>query len=207
MGTIWRMAISSSEDRQKQDSIAYKWSDYACKVSYHHCLPWQCRVYLCINDPCDAPYSTKDDERDLQIQGNKHVPNIDMKFDDQFPPPESLRLSYCSTGKNTWLQKLLCSYLTDLAQGLSTEIAYSVASKCMNLSTQQLMEHYCFNLSGADTILFSTYPALRESGYNGPVVIDVAGTHACFNCSLFHDSCLEDISSRENRRPSYAIAW
>ena len=40
------------------------------------------------------------------------------------------------------------------------------------------MQNYCFDQSQADTILFSTYAVLRESGYSGPVVIDVADTDA-----------------------------
>ena len=40
------------------------------------------------------------------------------------------------------------------------------------------MQNYSFDHSEADTILFSTYAVLRESGYSGPVVIDVADTDA-----------------------------
>ena len=109
---------------------------------------------FCINDPYDAPHSAKDNEQDLQIQGNKHVPNIYMKLDDKFPSAGEFKTLLCSTGNKTRLQKLLFSYLTDLAQGLSIEIVYSDGSKCMNLSTQQPMEHYCFNQSEADTVLF-----------------------------------------------------
>ena len=68
--------------------------------------------------------------------------------------------------------------LTDLAQKTDREIFYSVGSHCTNLSTQQHMENYSFEQSEADTILFSTYAVLRESGYNGPIVIDVADTDA-----------------------------
>ena len=113
---IWRMATPSAEDWQKQDGTAYKWSDYACKVSSiilarHESA--QSVVY--INDPYDAPYSTKDEERDLQIQGNKHVPNIYMKFDDQFLSAREFKTLSCSTSNKTRLQKLLCSYLIDIS--------------------------------------------------------------------------------------------
>ena len=50
----------------------------------------------------------------------------------------------------------------------------------MNLSP---MEHYCFNQSEADTILFSSYSALHESWYN-PVVIDVADTDAYVSAAV-----------------------
>ena len=46
------------------------------------------------------------------------------------------------------------------------------------------MEHYCFNQSETDTILFSAYSALRESGYSGPVVIDVADTDAYVSAAV-----------------------
>ena len=37
-----------------------------------------------MNDPYDAAYSTKDDERDLRVQGKAHVPNTYMNLAD--PP-------------------------------------------------------------------------------------------------------------------------
>ena len=40
------------------------------------------------------------------------------------------------------------------------------------------MKNYSFDQSEADTVLFSTYAVLRESGYTGPVVIDTADTDA-----------------------------
>ena len=44
------------------------------------------------------------------------------------------------------------------------------------MSTQQNMDQYSFYQSEADTILFSVYAVLRESGYSGPVVIDATDT-------------------------------
>ena len=73
---------------------------------------------------------------------------------------------------------MICSYLADLAQSYDVEIVYSVGSHCTNLSTKQPMENYSFDQSEADTILFSAYAVLRESGYSGPVIIDVADTDA-----------------------------
>ena len=46
------------------------------------------------------------------------------------------------------------------------------------MSTQQAMENYSFDQSEADTVLFSVYAVLRESGYSGPVVIDAVDTDA-----------------------------
>ena len=46
------------------------------------------------------------------------------------------------------------------------------------MSTQQPMQNYSFDQSEADTVLFSAYAVLRESGYTGLVVIDAADTDA-----------------------------
>ena len=123
-----------------------------------------------------AAYSTKDDERDLRVQGKAHIPNIYMKLDDPFPSARAFKTLLCSVSNKERLQKLICSYLTDLAKSVDTEIIYSVGSYCTNLSTEQLMQNYSFDQSEADTILFSAYAVLRESGYSGPVVIDAADT-------------------------------
>lgn len=179
MGMVWRMATPSAEDRQKQDATSYKWSDYAHKVSSiilarhanAHCI-------FCVNDPYDTAYSVKDDERAMRVQGRVHVPNVFMKLNDPFPSAKEFKTFLCSASNKGHLQKLIRSYLTDLAQKIDVEIFYSVGSHCTNLSTQQHMENYSFEQSEADTILFSTYTVLRESGYNGPVVIDVADTDA-----------------------------
>ncbi|KAG1680240.1 hypothetical protein GQR58_012475 [Nymphon striatum] len=149
MGMIWRMAIPSAEDRQTQDGTPYMWLDYVHKLSSiilaRH---GNAERIICVNDPYDAGYSTKDDERDLRVQGNTHVPKIYMK------------------------------YLTGLAPSVDAEIIYSVGSNCMNLSTQQSMQNYSFHQSEADTVLFSAYAVLRESSYTGPVVIDATDTDA-----------------------------
>ena len=86
MGMIWRMATPTAEDCQTQDGTPYKWSDYAQKVSSiifarHN----NATRIICVNDPYDIAYSTKDDEREMRVQGRAHVPNIYMKFNDPFP--------------------------------------------------------------------------------------------------------------------------
>ena len=135
-------------------------------------------IISCVNDPYDAANSTKDDERDLRAQGKAHIPNTYMKLDDPFPSARAFTTLLCSVSNKRRLQKLICSYLNDIAQTVDAEIVYSVGSHCTNLSTQQPMQNYCFYQSEADTILFSTYAVLRESGYSGPVVIDSADTDA-----------------------------
>jgi len=75
---------------------------------------------------------------------------------------------------------MICSYLTDVAP----QIIYSVGSHCTNLSTQQQMQYYSFDQSEADTILFSMYGLLRESGCSDPVVIDAADTDAYVSAAV-----------------------
>ncbi|KAK1893417.1 Serine/threonine-protein kinase ATG1 [Dissostichus eleginoides] len=159
------------------DGNPYKWSDYVHKLSSiilarHH----NAHRIICVNDPYDTAYSTKDDERDLRVQGNTHVPNTYMKLGDAFPTARMFKTLLCSSSNKGRLQKMICSYLTDLAQSVDVEIVYSVGSHCTNLSTQQPMQNYSFDQSEADTVLFSTYVVLRESGYSGPVVIDATDT-------------------------------
>ncbi|KAJ8375166.1 hypothetical protein SKAU_G00057460 [Synaphobranchus kaupii] len=179
MGMIWRMATPSAEDRQTQDGTPYKWLDYVHKVSSiilaRH---GDADRIICVNDPYDAAYSTKDNERDLRVQGKAHVPNTYMKLGDPFPSAREFKTLVCSVSNKGRLQKLIRSYLTDLAQNVDAEIVYSVGSHCTNLSTQQPMQNYSFDQSEADTILFSAYAVLRESGYSGPVIIDTADTDA-----------------------------
>ena len=38
-----------------------------------------------MNDPYDAPYSTKDDERDQRIHGQVHIPNTYVELNDMLP--------------------------------------------------------------------------------------------------------------------------
>ena len=179
MGMIWRMATPSAEDRQTQDGTPYKWADYLHKLSSiilaRHRDAFR---IICVNDSYDAAYSTKDDERDLRVQGNAHVPNTYIKLGDPFHSDRAFKTLLCSVSNKGRLQNLICSYLTDLAQSVDAEIIYSVGSHCTNLSTQQVMQDYTFHQSEADTIIFSAYAVLRESGYSGPVVIDAADTDA-----------------------------
>lgn len=85
MGMIWRMATPSAEDRQTHDGTPYKWSDYMQKISSMLLSHGHAERIICVNDPYDTPYTTKDDERDLRVQGSPHVPNTYMKLSDPFP--------------------------------------------------------------------------------------------------------------------------
>ena len=133
MGMIWRMTTPRAEDRQTQDG--YKWSEYVHKVSFIILAP---RI-ICVNDP------TKDDKRDVRVQGKTHVPNTYMELADPFTCARAFKTLLCSISNKGGLQKLICSYLTDLALSVDAEIIYSVRSHCTNVSTQQPMQNYSFD--------------------------------------------------------------
>ncbi|KAI4813533.1 hypothetical protein KUCAC02_002772, partial [Chaenocephalus aceratus] len=106
MGMIWRMATPSAEDRRTQDGNPYKWSDYVHKLSSiilarHH----NAHRIICVNDPYDTAYSTKDDERDLRVQGNTHVPNTYMKLGDAFPTARMFKTLLCSSSNKGGCRK------------------------------------------------------------------------------------------------------
>ena len=70
MDMIWSMATPTAEYRQTEDGTPRKWSDYVHKVSsIILVLHGDADCIICVNDPYDATYSTKDDERDLRVQG------------------------------------------------------------------------------------------------------------------------------------------
>ncbi|KAK7085391.1 hypothetical protein SK128_008759, partial [Halocaridina rubra] len=179
MRMILRMAIPSAEDRQMQDGTPYKWVDYVHKLtSIILARHGNDERIICLIDPYDAAYSTKNDERDQRVQGNTHVPNIYMKLGDTFSSARAFSMLLCSISNKRRLQNLISRYLTDLAPSVDAEIIYSVGLNCTNLSTQQSMQNYSFDQSEADTVLFSVNAELRDSGYTGPFVIDAADTDA-----------------------------
>ena len=96
-GMIWRMAIPSAEDRQMQDGTPYKWLDYVHKLSSiilaRH---GYAERIICVNDPYDPAYSTIDDEKNMRVQGNMHVPNMYMKLIDPFPFARAFSMLLCS---------------------------------------------------------------------------------------------------------------
>jgi len=49
-----------------------------------------------LTHPYDTPYSTKDDERDLRVQGTAHVPNTYMKLSDTFPSAQTFKTLLCN---------------------------------------------------------------------------------------------------------------
>ena len=171
------MATPTAEDRQTEDGTPYKWSDNVHKVSSiilaRHV---DADRIICVNDPYDAAYSTKDDEQDLRVQGKAHVRNTYMNLADPSPVPE--RSKSCRVSNKGQLQTLICNYLTNPAQSVDAETIYSVGPHSTNVSIQQPMHNRSFDQSQADTVPFSAYTVLRESGCTGPVVIDAVDTDA-----------------------------
>ena len=88
-----------------------------------------------MNDPYDAPYSTKDNERDLRVQGKAHIPHAYMKLGDLFPSAQVFKTLLSGGSNKGQLQKMMCNYLTDLAESVDAEIVFSVGSHCTKLST------------------------------------------------------------------------
>ena len=104
------MATPSAEDRQTQDGIPYKWSNYVQKLlSVILARHVAAERSICVNDPYDAAYSTKDDEGDLRVQGKAHVPNTYMKLDDPFPSAGAFKTLLCSNTNKGRLQNMICS--------------------------------------------------------------------------------------------------
>ena len=77
---------------------------------------------ICVNNPYDAAYSTKDGERILREQGKAHVPNTYMKLADHFPCASAFKTLLCSVSNNGRLQKCIFSYLIDLTQSVDADI-------------------------------------------------------------------------------------
>jgi hypothetical protein len=100
MGMLWRIAPPTAEDRQTQYGTPYKWSDYVHAVSSiilaRHV---NAERIICINDPYDAPYSNKDNERDMRVYGKVHIPNVYMKLIDPFPSAQAFKILLCSAAK------------------------------------------------------------------------------------------------------------
>ncbi|KAJ8349632.1 hypothetical protein SKAU_G00247620 [Synaphobranchus kaupii] len=152
---------------------------FSKNTSLHACFPLSKRLTFA-KAPCTEKPGEELKARAAEMERNalKAVINTYMKLGDPFPSAREFKTLLCSVSNKGWLQKLICSYLTDLAQNVDAEMVYSVGSHCTNLSTQQPMQNYSFDQSEADTILFSAYAVLRESGYSGPVIIDTADTDA-----------------------------
>lgn len=143
---------------------------------------------ICVNDPYDDAYSTKDDETDLRVQGNTSVPNIYMKLGDSFPSARAFSTLLCSISNKRRLQNLIRRYLTDLATSVDAEIIYSVGSDCTNLSTSlkltlfsSLLMQFCESLF--TLALLSLMPLIRM-----PMSQQHSSHSSCLVCSVLRES-------------------
>ena len=68
---------------ERNDNTKFTWADYAKSafsiISSRH--RYAERI-VCVNDVYDSAYSTKEDERDLRLHGQGHIPNACMKLDE-----------------------------------------------------------------------------------------------------------------------------
>ncbi len=76
---------------------------------------------ICIHNPYDCTVSIKDDERELHIQGQGHIPNVFMKSDDQFPSPRVFKTILCSAGNKKRLQAQIETQLSEISQSITQE--------------------------------------------------------------------------------------
>ena len=97
-----------------------------------------------------------------------------MKPSYPFPSATAFKTLLCSSSNKRRMQKLIGSYLADFARNTNVDVINLLY--CINLSIQQSMDQYSFDQSEADTITYSFYAVLYESGYAGPVVIDATYT-------------------------------
>ena len=127
MGMIWRLASPTVEDREKGDGSPYTWSDYTKKIaSIILARHMDAITIICINDPYDYTDSIKDDESELRIQGQGHIPNVFMKADDQFPSSREFKTILCSAGNKKRLQTLINAQLSEFSKSIKQELLYSV---------------------------------------------------------------------------------
>ena len=82
---------------EEGDGSPYTWGDYTNKIaSMILARHVDATTICCINDSYDYTESIKDDEQELHIQGQGHIPNVFMKSHDQFPSAREFKTILCS---------------------------------------------------------------------------------------------------------------
>ena len=146
---------------------------------------------ICINDPHGYAEYTRDDERELCIQGQGSIPNVYTKPADLFPMAYKFKTILCTAGNKKRLQALIKTHqLSELSKSISQELVYSVGEDCVSLSTGDTKESLGFSQDEADTIMLSVYAALRSisPGYNNLIVIDAEDTDVYIQAAaISHD--------------------
>ena len=98
MRMIWHLASPTIDDREKPNGSSYMWIDYTKKV-ISMLLVWHVdtSTIIWINDPYDRTESIKDDERELRIQGQGHIPNVYMKSTDKSSSIRDFKTFICNS--------------------------------------------------------------------------------------------------------------
>ena len=105
--------------------------------------------------PYGQTKSIKDDERELRIQRDGHIPNVFVKAGDAFPSAREFKAIICSSGNNKRLQTMIKAQLTGIAQSIKQEVLYSVGEECTSLSSGTSLDELSFSQCEADTIMLS----------------------------------------------------
>ena len=75
---------------------------------------------ICINDPHGYAEYTRDDERELRIQGQGSIPNVYTKPADPFPMAYKFKTIFCTAGNKKRLQALIKTHqLSELSKSIS----------------------------------------------------------------------------------------
>ena len=78
-----------------------------------------------VNNPYNLTYSTKDDKRDRQKQGNSAIPSVFPKLKDKFPFVSEFNTFLCSGENKTKLHHLIKNELVRVVSSVSKELIYS----------------------------------------------------------------------------------
>ena len=74
----------SSTERQRKRGIVHALTRAHVNGNRPEAATTEAERIICVNDPYDAPHTTKDSEQDLRIHGKEHIPNVYMELNDPF---------------------------------------------------------------------------------------------------------------------------
>lgn len=153
MGLVWRLAVLTTEDREKRDGTKFTWADFAQKmvdfVLRRH--PNAERI-ICVNDSYEQDNSIKDSER-IHRQNQMPVKNVFMKAEDKFPSSKEFHALLGKPANKIRLQAFLKRKFQRAAETTETEIVFCVVSSyAKNLTAGE--EFVCFEAE-ADTAMFT----------------------------------------------------
>ena len=130
MGLIWRLAVPTTEDREKRDGTKFTWCDYAQKmvdfVLRRH--PNAERI-ICMNDSYEQDNSIKDSER-IHRQKQMSIKNVFIKAEDKFPSSKEFHALLGKPANKIRLQAFLQKEFQRAAETTGTEIVYCGRQLC-----------------------------------------------------------------------------